>query len=76
MSPRILETFPISPPALVATATALVIFIFLVYTFVLLYHWSRYAEKRSVFALALSVYSAVSALILTLLMGSALTLTL
>ena len=39
--------------------------IFTGYTIILLYHWSRYAEKKSVFSLALTIYAVVSGLILT-----------
>lgn len=48
--------------------------LFGVFTLILLYHWTRYAEKKSVFIIALMVYVAISAFIISGLMIGALML--
>jgi|GEM_PF-2523808 len=67
--------FPADPSTIIWGVYGLVLAVFLLITLVLLYHWIRYAEKRSVFMVCLTVYTAGSSFLIALFTISAFMLT-
>lgn len=72
----LLPSLPFSPETIVWGIFALALGTFTVFTLILLYHWFRYAEKKSVLTLAGTIYTIVSGFIfMGLIAGTALLLT-
>ncbi len=67
--------FALDRTTLVWVAVGVTLALLVVYTLILLYHWSRYAQGRSALRIALTIYLSVSGGLAALLVGSALALT-